>query len=63
MTCKTRANLKPFAWLEELGLGRETLGEFHLTLEFVDLVQLDSALDRVATRADRPGDKPFNSAE
>ena len=35
-----------------LGLGHEALGEFHLRLEFVDLAQLTSAVDRDATRAD-----------
>lgn len=33
------------------GLGSENLGEFHLMLEFANLGQLDSAFNRVASRA------------
>jgi hypothetical protein len=36
----------------KLGLGPSTLGEFHITLEFADLGQLDQAFSRVATRLD-----------
>lgn len=35
----------------KLGLGGEGLGEFHIMIEVEDLAQLESAFQRVATRA------------
>ena len=36
----------------KLGLGPGMIGEFHLTMEFRDLAQLDAAFQRVAARRD-----------
>jgi Family of unknown function (DUF6614) len=36
----------------KLGLGPESLGEFHLMMEVRDLTQLDRAFEQVATRAE-----------
>ena len=36
----------------KLGLGPPYLPEFHITLEFADLAQLDAAFSHVATRCD-----------
>lgn len=36
----------------KLGLGAPGVGEFHLMMEFADLAQLDSAFNRVGSRAE-----------
>ena len=36
----------------KLGLGSPNVGEFHITMEFENLAQLDDTFSRVATRAE-----------
>jgi hypothetical protein len=50
---KQQGNLEQFRIMRrKLGLGPESIGEFHVMLEFNDLAQLDAAFGTVATRTD-----------